>query len=98
MLNPKTAGVVHVRRRRPSGDAEYEFTADWFSGHVRFWDGLMEQLKPSRILEIGSYEGRSTCYLIEKCSQVGRLEIYCVDTWAGGVEHERRREQQLRLQ
>ncbi len=68
---------------------EYEFTADWFSGHTPVWTQLIEQLKPTRILEIGSFEGRSTCYLMENCSKIAPVEIYCVDTWEGGVEHDK---------
>jgi predicted O-methyltransferase YrrM/glycosyltransferase involved in cell wall biosynthesis len=66
---------------------EYEFTADWFSGYTSVWAQLIEQLKPTKILEIGSFEGRSTCYLIENCSKTEPVEIYCVDTWEGGIEH-----------
>jgi hypothetical protein len=36
-----------------------------------------------------AFEGRSTCYLIENCSKTAPVEIYCVDTWEGGVEHDK---------
>jgi hypothetical protein len=49
----------------------FEFTNSWFESSARStWDQLIPQLKPKRILEIGSYEGASTCYLIDK---LGRL-------------------------
>jgi predicted O-methyltransferase YrrM len=65
-----------------------EFTNDWFGATGRYiWDKILPQLGPKRILEIGSYEGRSACFLIEKLS--GPLEIHCVDTWEGGAEHKR---------
>jgi predicted O-methyltransferase YrrM len=38
-------------------------------------------------LEIGSYEGASTCYLIEKLAISQEIELHCVDTWEGGIEH-----------
>lgn len=38
------------------------------------------------MLEIGSYEGRSTCYFIETCKQLE--ELHCIDTWLGGIEHD----------
>ena len=67
----------------------YQFTNDWFGITAKgFWDHLMPSLKPTKILEIGSYEGRSTCYLIDTLSHENDLEIHCIDTWEGGIEHE----------
>lgn len=64
----------------------YEFTNDWFGKTGRYiWERILPQLGPSRILEIGSYEGRSTCFLIDVLQKP--LEIHCVDTWEGGAEH-----------
>lgn len=66
----------------------YEFTNDWFKSTGRQnWDALIPQHFPSTILEIGSYEGAATCYLIEKLSNIKRIEITCIDTWEGGAEH-----------
>ena len=46
---------------------DLEFTNNWFGRNAeKIWDQLLPQIKPTKILEIGSYEGRSTCYLIEK--------------------------------
>ena len=69
-----------------TGDCE--FSTDWFSHHIPVWNELLDHLKPSRLLEIGSFEGRSTCHLIETCSKYGPIEICCIDTWEGGVEHD----------
>lgn len=64
----------------------YDFTNDWFGATGRYiWEKILPQLGPARILEIGSYEGRSTCFLIEALKRP--LDIHCVDTWEGGVEH-----------
>lgn len=67
-----------------------EFTNSWFESSARpTWDQLIPQLKPKRILEVGSYEGASTCYLIDKlASQEGQIEIHCIDSWEGGIEHQ----------
>jgi len=44
----------------------YEFTNDWFQTKAKpVWDEIMPQILPKRILEIGSYEGASACYLID---------------------------------
>lgn len=66
----------------------YEFTTDWFSRFAPIWRQLLERHGPSRILEIGAYEGRATCFLIEQCAARQDFEIHCVDSWAGGVEHD----------
>lgn len=66
----------------------YQFTNEWFDNAARHvWDQFIVQIGPARILEIGSYEGASTCYLINKLGPLKELEIHCVDTWDGGVEH-----------
>ena len=68
----------------------FEFTNSWFEYSARStWDQLIPQLKPKHILEIGSYEGASTCYLIDKLApQEGQIEIHCIDTWEGGLENQ----------
>jgi len=66
----------------------FEFTNNWFETVPRpVWDQLIPQINPTRILEIGSYEGASTCYLISKLASQKEIEIHCIDTWGGGVEH-----------
>lgn len=67
---------------------EYEFTTDWFSRHTVLWETLLTRLNPMKILEIGSFEGRATTFMIETIGKSVPVEIYCVDTWKGGVEHE----------
>jgi predicted O-methyltransferase YrrM len=64
----------------------FEFSEDWFSNHVPSWRTILERLRPSRVLEIGSYEGRSTSFLIDACSRFGPLQLTSVDTWAGSVD------------
>ena len=70
----------------PSND-QYDFTVDWFSQQSGSWAGLLSWIAPKRILEIGSYEGRSTTFLIESCSSNHPIEIVCIDTWEGSFEH-----------
>ena len=66
----------------------YNFTNDWFSSIPKpIWEQLIPQFKPKRILEIGSYEGASSTYLIEKLCNDQPIELHCVDTWSGGIEH-----------
>jgi len=68
----------------------YQFTNSWFQSTARQnWDVLIPQfIQPRKILEIGSYEGASACYMIEKAASHTAIEIHCVDTWEGGIEHQ----------
>ncbi len=72
-----------------SNSAGYEFTNDWFGQNIPIWDQLIPRFSPTKFLEIGSYEGRSTCYLIEKFAVQAPIDIHCIDTWEGGVEHDK---------
>ncbi len=66
-----------------------KFTNNWFDSVAKNnWDQLISGLNPEKLLEIGSYEGASTCYLIKKLSEKPAIEIHCIDTWEGGVEHQ----------
>lgn len=67
---------------------EYVFKEDWFSHNLAGLNPILASIRPQRILEIGSYQGRSTCHFIETAMQQhDSMEIYCVDTWQGGQEH-----------
>ena len=68
---------------------KYEYTNKWFkNGTEANWTSLFKKTKPRKILEIGSYEGASTCFLIERLSNYhDSLEIHAIDTWEGGLEH-----------
>src|SRR5689334_11014165 len=68
-------------------DPGYDFTNDWFDQNIVVWETLLPRFAPKRFLEIGSFEGRSACYLIEKFGKDQPLELHCVDTWEGGIEH-----------
>jgi len=67
----------------------YEFSIDWFAGNIPVWDQLIPKFAPARFLEIGSYEGRSACHTIETYTAQRAIELHCVDTWEGGVEHDK---------
>jgi len=65
----------------------YRFTSDWFSGNEKTWKELVDEIKPARYLEIGSYEGRSASFMSRSCNHHEDFHLYCIDTWEGGVEH-----------
>ena len=74
----------------PSKPDDFEYTHDWFSRYIPVWNRIFDQHKPRNILEIGSFEGRSACYIIAKCAAdiEGAASLTCVDTWEGSVEHQ----------
>ncbi|KAL0563337.1 hypothetical protein V5O48_018734, partial [Marasmius crinis-equi] len=66
----------------------YEFTPtqDWFSFNTSIWDPFVDELRstinndhPPRALEIGSWEGRSAVYLLEKLCNTPTSELVCID-------------------
>ncbi len=69
------------------GDDKYEFTVDWFSQYWPNWLTLTADQTISKILEIGSFEGRSACTMIDHFSKTAPLEVFCIDDWAGGADH-----------
>ena len=68
----------------------YDFTNNWFVAAAKdVWDSLIPQTNPTRILEVGSYEGASTCHLVEKLATSKEIELHCVDTWEGNIENKK---------
>jgi predicted O-methyltransferase YrrM len=67
------------------------FTQDWFSRSIPGWravlDGLSKRNPSLRVLEVGVFEGRSTCWLLENFCRTAECGIVAVDSFAGGEEH-----------
>ena len=60
------------------------FTVYWFTQNIHAWKNVFSSTKvPENVLEIGSFEGRSTCWLLENT----QARVTCVDTWDGSDEH-----------
>ena len=79
--------------------SNFEFTTNWFEINGRqVWDSLIPQIKPSKILEVGSWEGESTCYIIKALSDKENAELYCIDTWEGAIEQNNRKEDMLEVE
>jgi hypothetical protein len=70
--------------------AEWErgctFSADWTTHNFSLWAELLQPLRaePIKILEIGSWEGRSALFFL---NYLPNSQITCVDTFEGGDEH-----------
>ena len=65
----------------------YKFDHDWFSQNINNLSHLLNGHKESKIniLEIGSFEGRSTVWFLENTA----CNITCIDTWEGGEDHDK---------
>lgn len=63
------------------------FSRDWLTEHVSAWEPILRGLEgsASRILEVGSYEGLSACYLLWRLRDA---TITCIDTFANSAELE----------
>jgi predicted O-methyltransferase YrrM len=62
---------------------------DWFTGHIPYWLSVFDEYAlPSRAnlraLEIGSWEGLSSYFLLKS---LPNAVLTCVDSWEGADEH-----------
>ena len=68
----------------------YQFTTDWFSHNLTIWQSVLSQVShqyPLQALEIGSWEGRSACWLLDHVLTGAEDKLTCIDTFLGNLEH-----------
>jgi SAM-dependent methyltransferase len=73
-------------------DSGYRYTQDWFSYHQAMWLTYFGSLagRPGlRFLEIGSFEGRSACWIAEHLLTGEGSILVCVDPFSGYPDQER---------
>lgn len=67
------------------------FNFDWFSNNIQTWTKFIKpefKGKPDlNFLEIGSFEGRATLWMLENLLTQKTSKITCVDTFQGSMEH-----------
>lgn len=71
---------------------KFIYQADWFSKYIPDWDQYSEKLRNApnlKFLEVGSFEGRSTVWMLENVLTHPSSRITCVDTFGGSMEHGR---------
>src|SRR5437016_10676432 len=63
-----------------------QLTTNWGLRHHQLWAEILapRRVEPLRILEIGSWEGRSALFFL---NYLPKASIVCVDTFAGAIEH-----------
>lgn len=66
-----------------------KFTTDWFSHNLPQWEKFVLPLRnliPKRLLEVGCFEGRATCWLLDNVmGEDDRIDV--IDTFGGSEEH-----------
>lgn len=66
--------------------ARGSFRSDLFTWNIQTWERFLGHFegRPVRILEVGSFEGMSACYLLWRLPEA---RITCIDTFGGSPEH-----------
>jgi hypothetical protein len=64
-----------------------DFSRDWFTRNIAIWEPVLGDLegRGSRILELGSFEGLSACFLLWRLRDSC---VTCVDNFTGPAEYE----------
>lgn len=74
----------------PYADLPFSFPPDlqgWDSKHPIFGE-LIGELRPSLIVEVGTWKGASAVHMAKLCRKLGlATEIVCIDTWLGNWQH-----------
>lgn len=64
-----------------------KFTQDWFSHNIANFNHIKNELGDiQRILEIGCFEGRASCWMLENMLHP-HGHLYVIDTFKGSDEH-----------
>lgn len=78
-----------IRKEYRSRYANGNFSSDWFSLNIPNWlltfeDNKLHEKQSIKALEIGSFEGASSVFLV---SEFKNVHLTCVDTWQGSEEN-----------
>jgi predicted O-methyltransferase YrrM len=73
--------MLSLEAAQAEAEPRYEFSNKWFSGNIRLFAQFLTGLKdrPCRLLEIGSYEGRSATWLVDHIATHPSAVIDAVD-------------------
>ena len=87
VARPRRAAAGLTAAEAAAWYAGKNFSADWTSWHFPNWIPLLagHRRRRLRVLEIGSWEGRSALFFLNYLPQA---RLTCVDTFAGGQEHQ----------
>jgi predicted O-methyltransferase YrrM len=70
----------------------YTFTHDWFSSTLPAWQAIQQQqgwdaTTSLSVVEVGSFEGQSSCWIADHLLLHPTSTLYCIDTFEGSMEH-----------
>jgi len=58
-----------------------------WNGNHKIFGELISNIKPTTIIEVGTWHGQSAITMARECRRLGLdTKIYCVDTWLGALE------------
>ena len=79
----------HVQQQPPNPRSKFTFSQEWFEWLIPEWEGFTSplQAKKLRILEIGSFEGASTTWMLENLMSHPESTLTVIDTFEGSMEH-----------
>jgi len=55
---------------------------DWNYGHPKVLWGLIRALKPSVVVEVGTYRGYAACYIARALQENNHGHLYCIDNFS----------------
>lgn len=66
------------------------FKFNWFDAQIPVFNHFLSNFKNKnnlQFLEIGSFEGKSTCWMLDNILTEKDCKITCIDSWEGGSDH-----------
>jgi hypothetical protein len=81
----------HLQGWHESGERGYMLSHDYFSPNIPVWSRWFSECisaAPIKCLEIGSWEGASSAWLLDKVVAPRGGSLTCIDTFEGSSEHQ----------
>ena len=67
---------------------KYPLDVQGWNGEEPLFKHFIGELKPSLIIEVGTWKGQSALFMADYVRSMGfQTKILCVDTWLGSIEH-----------
>lgn len=68
----------------------YQNVEGWFyPNDTMFYKQIINQFDSGKFVEVGSYKGRSSCFMAVEIARSGKdIRFDCIDTWEGSEEHQ----------
>jgi predicted O-methyltransferase YrrM len=86
-------GQYRMKSHHEYDKGDYWFSTDWFSSNIKHWMRLFKMFdldnlnKKVKCLEVGSWEGRSSVFIVKTLLNHPESKLYCNDTFVGSIEN-----------